>query len=517
MKRMRPPVIKAKGVTPSERYLAQLAEKSFLNLWSYPSPYRNQKQGGHGDGKEICDLLVVCDRYIIIFSEKTVTWPRGDLNVAWARWAKRAIREAARQARGAERWITEHPDRIFLDRKCEKPFPIDFPSTSERVIHRVVVANGAAQSCKEHIPESSGSLIIRSDVKGDEHWSGNLGQVRPFYIGDVDPTSSFVHVLNEYSLNIIMNELDTVGDFVDYLDKKAALVRSTRLIQAEGEENLLAYYAIRINKDGEHDFVPEDPPLQIDNSNYDRYINDPRYTAKKEADQISYLWDSLIKSFTDHMLDGTSITLGRYKFQLNKNERGVRYMVLEPRFYRRSHAEAIKGALERGATEEIFFRMMIKRAGTRGSETAFFILTFRYKGISVDTQEYEQYRLDRTNLTHIYARGILERYSYLERVIGIALEPPGQSHGSSEDMVYAEQTSWTDEERREIKEDYEKLGIFRTDMTSRRWSGQEFPDPEAVTIQPVVDRRSVLAMNRKQRRVEAAKQRRNRKFRGLYT
>ena len=469
-------MIKAEGVTPSERYLAKLAEKWFLDLWSFPSPYRNQKQGEQGDGKEICDLLVVCGRYIIIFSEKTVAWPKGDLDVAWVRWAKRAIRDAAKQARGAERWITEHPDRIFLDRKCEKPFPIDFPPTSERVIHRVVVANGAAQACEEHTPESSGSLIIRSDIKGHEHWSGNLDRVRPFYIGDVDPTSSFVHVFNEYSLNIIMNELDTVGDFVEYLDKKAALVRSTRLIQADGEENLLAYYAIRINEEGEHDFVPKDRPLRIDNSHYHRFINDPQYAAKKEADWISYLWDELIKSFTDHMLGGTSVTLGKYKFQLNKNELGVRYMALEPRFYRRSHGEAIKGALERGATEEMFFRMMIKGEGTRGSETAFFILTIRYKGTSENTQEYEQYRVGRTNLLHIYARGILERFSYLERVIGIACEPPDQSHSVSEDMVYAEQAQWTEDDRHAIREDCKRLGIFRTDMKKRRWLGQEYPD-----------------------------------------
>ena len=414
-------MIKAEGVTSSERYLSRLAEKSFLNLWSYPSPYRDQKQGGHGDGKEICDLLVVCGSHVIIFSEKTIAWPKGDLDVAWIRWAKRAIRDAAKQARGAERWVNEHPDRIFLDHKCKKPFPIDFPSTSERIVYKVVVASGAAQPCKEHIPESSGSLIIRPDIRSDEHWPGSRDPVRPFCIGDIDPTSSFVHVFNEHSLDIIMDELDTVVDFVDYLDKKARFIRSGRLIQADGEENLLAYYAIRINKDGEHDFVPEDRPLQINSFHYNRFINDPRYIVKQEADQISYLWDSLIKSFTDHMLDGTSVTLGKYKFQLNKNELGVRYMALEPRFYRRSHGEAVQGALNIGANKDSFFRMMIKREGTRGSETGFFILTFRYKGTSVDTQEYEEYRKDRTNRAHIYAKGILvERF---HNMISISMPP----------------------------------------------------------------------------------------------
>ncbi|MDE0307012.1 MAG: hypothetical protein OXI87_19340 [Albidovulum sp.] len=73
MKHFRTPVTKAEGVTPSERYLAGLAENSFLNLWSYPNPFRDQKKGIKGDGKEICDLLVVCGAFIIIFSEKTVS------------------------------------------------------------------------------------------------------------------------------------------------------------------------------------------------------------------------------------------------------------------------------------------------------------------------------------------------------------------------------------------------------------------------------------------------------------
>ena len=127
LKQYRAPVPKAQGVTQSERYLARLAEKSFLNLWSYPAPFRDQQQSGCGDGKELCDLLVVCGRYIVIFSEKTIAWPRGNLTIAWRRWAKRAVRDAAKQAKGAERWITEFSERLFLDRQCETPFPIDLP------------------------------------------------------------------------------------------------------------------------------------------------------------------------------------------------------------------------------------------------------------------------------------------------------------------------------------------------------------------------------------------------------
>ncbi len=117
-------------------------------------------------------------------------------------------------------------------------------------------------------------------------------------------------MLNELSLDVIVHELDTIGDFVDHLDKKARFIRSGRLLQANCEENLLTYYAIRINENGEHDFVNTGDALEIDNSHYARFTNDARYVAKKEADGLSYLWDELIETLASHMLDGTSVTFG---------------------------------------------------------------------------------------------------------------------------------------------------------------------------------------------------------------
>ena len=73
--RERIPIHKAQGVTPSERYLNSLCEKSFLSLWSYPGVFRDQKVGGNGDGKELCDMVVVFDQHILIFSDKHCSFP----------------------------------------------------------------------------------------------------------------------------------------------------------------------------------------------------------------------------------------------------------------------------------------------------------------------------------------------------------------------------------------------------------------------------------------------------------
>ena len=364
-----------------------------------------------------------------------------------------------------------------MDRDCTNAFPIQFPGAEDRIVHKVVVARGAAEACKEYLSHGSGSLIIKPRVVAEQHWSG---KIEPFVIGDVDPTGSFIHVLDDVTLDVILGEMDTIRDFVDYLTKKAAFIRSGNLREAHGEENLLAYYAIRTNSDGDHDFVTDprtDHPLVIDRSHYGRLFGDPRYIAKKQADKISYLWDTLITEFTNHMLDGTSITLEGYDFNLKRNEVGVRHMALQRRLLRRNFGEGIKGALEIGKTQEVFFRAMMSPVGSKENETAFFIHTLKYLDWMEQDGGYERYRHLRSNYALVYAKGLLERHPHVKRTIGISCEPPSQGHGGSEDLVYVEQAEWTDEDRRAIKADCKKFGVLQ-DPKETQWHAEEYPDFE---------------------------------------
>jgi hypothetical protein len=505
---LRPPIIKSEGVTASERYLASLAEKSFLNLWSYPSPYRDQKTLGVGDGKELCDLLVVCGQHIIVFSEKTIEWPSGAPDVAWCRWAKRAIQSSAKQAKGAERWINEHPQRVYLDRECTVSFPISFPSIGERIFHRVIVARGGAHACKEHFGTGSGSMVINPSIVADAHWSSADTQVKPFEIGDIDPEGSFVHVLDEVALDIALSELDTVRDFTDYLLKRADFIRSGKLKKAHGEENLLAYYAIRINQDGDHDFVLEGAePIVIDRNQRGKLISNPQYIAKKQEDKVSYLWDMLIEVFTNHMLNGTSITLDDFEYDIKKNELGVRFMALESRFHRRALGQAVLGALEEGRRRDRFFCVVIATPESKNNETAFFIQTMKYLDWMETKGGYEHYRRKRAELAIVYAKGLLERYPHLKRVVGISREPPDQGKGVSEDLIYAEQSDWSEEARAAILADCKAFGVLQ-ELKERRWSGEEFPEVTRLILERSP---SHPAMNRQQRRASNAKKRKSQK------
>jgi hypothetical protein len=65
---------RSRGSTASERLLADLGEQAFLDLWSYPNLFYEKKQGGVGDGKELCDMLVVCGDDVIILSDKHIKY-----------------------------------------------------------------------------------------------------------------------------------------------------------------------------------------------------------------------------------------------------------------------------------------------------------------------------------------------------------------------------------------------------------------------------------------------------------
>jgi hypothetical protein len=206
-----PIVVRAQGVTETERYLQVLCERSFLSLWSYPGVFRNQKKGGKGDGKELCDLLVVFGDDVLIFSDKSCAFPEtGDIQVDWSRWFRKAVMKSAEQVWGAERWIREYPDRIFLDRACAHPLPLDLPPASRMRIHRIVVAHNVADRCAASLGGgSSGTLMFDSGLTDQDQ--------KPFCVGWIDAARSFVHVLDDASLDILLGTRDTITDFVGYL------------------------------------------------------------------------------------------------------------------------------------------------------------------------------------------------------------------------------------------------------------------------------------------------------------
>lgn len=274
-------------MTKSEELVYKLCTKSFLSLWSYPNP-KGKK------GKELCDILVVCEPDIIIFSVKEIEFKDTGDKVGFERWHKKAIEESCNQIYGAERWINSNPN--VITQTGEEG--LAFPDISKRKIHRVAVALGS----KGKVPMSFGDF-------------GN----------------GFVHIFDEVSLEVVMNELDTITDFVTYLTDKENFYGQGRQTCFIGEENLLAFYLSQGRK-----FPDEATFLALYVDLWSGFRNDAQVQVKKKLDEISYVWDRLIELINkDFREDGLTSAIPHSAIKLSTVELLVRTMARENRFSRR--------------------------------------------------------------------------------------------------------------------------------------------------------------------------------------
>ena len=447
-------ITKSPGQNKSEEYLAKLCDKTFLSLWSYPNLYRAK-------GKELSDLLVVFGNSILIFSDKTCEYPTTDNpELNWSRWFRRAVAKSAKQLWRAEQWIKQHPDRVFLDKECSQGFPFDIDTTKARV-HLILVARGVAEACRDFFGSGSGSLMIRNDVKGVDKHSA------PFVIGDIDPAKTFVHVLDDTTLDILMGALNTVSDFTSYLSKKEVLLRSGKNIFSTGEEDLLPYYMTKM-KGEEHDFdFPEDSDgIGILEGEWERFCENPQRKAQLEEDKISYFWDVLIEQFNMHALSGTQymVSAGGIK----DSEKVMRFFASESRFKRRLLAKAILGLIEK-TPENICGRRFSIPLDEDGPYYVF--VAFPRKKEHTE-KEYRAFRGEYLKVCCMVVRSV---YPKAHDIIGFATEAGKSTEGRSEDAMYFDGRHWNDEMHKEAKELQEKLGIL-VEPTYYKVHDTEFPD-----------------------------------------
>jgi hypothetical protein len=443
-------VFPTKGVTGAERYLAKLCKRSFLSLWSYPRVFRNQgRPQGKGDGKELCDLLVVFDNHIIIFSDKDCRFNDvGDLDLAWSRWFKKTVQKSAEQVWGAERWIKNFPNRLFLDSQCLIPFPIDLPDPAKAIFHRIVVAHDVSRVCRERLG-GSGSLVLDSSLSGEAHVN------MPFTIGQIDPEKGYVHVFDDTTLNIVMSTLDTITDFAAYLTKKERFLTGDRVVHAAGEEELLAAYLLKRNESNEHDFIIDghDDVLSFPEGLWESFVRSPHRQAQIESDRISYSWDKLIEEFALHAMTGTHhFSSGE---PLNELERVFRCLAREPRTRRRLLATSFHEIRERSMTSSGAWDACVMQPTNPGYPHYVFMLLKGKEGLTD-----EEYRKIRTNLLRGYCGVTKLRFPKATDIIGIASEA-GFPLQPSADFTYLDASHWSMADEASARKIQNRFGLLR--------------------------------------------------------
>lgn len=228
----------------AEEIVQYLAEKTFFTDWCYRNPHVQK-------GEELCDLLVVFDNVAIIWQIKNLKLGKD------GKYKKSEVDKNLRQLSGARRSLFE----------LKKPVELLNPRRGKEFFD--------PRNIKEIF------LISALVGKGEEYFA---------FVEEFKKLT--INVFNREFTQIVLNELDTISDFIQYLRTKEALVKTDKeILLLGGEEELLAFYLFN---ERSFDRFKKSDFITIEDGSWRHLQNKPEYKAKKEADKISYCWDGII-------------------------------------------------------------------------------------------------------------------------------------------------------------------------------------------------------------------------------
>jgi len=264
-----------------EDFVNSLAYNSFLKFWCYPGP-RNEK----GDKKEICDLLVIFNNVVIIISVKNYEFKGNHF-----RYFNNTIEKAAKQIYGACRLLFGNQE-VFI-KHPNKNLEL-FPKSQIEKTFRIIV---------------------------------NLGDGVKFYpFNSSTKIKEYVTLFDKDSFQTIISQLDTIPDFIDYLQKREELFKDTTTIVLPGDEydfpietqkEFLQYGTECSNRTiiisgTEKDLLSHFfknkrsfPKFLLDNSDscflkidghWEKFSREILVKNKEKADRISYFIDEFVKN-----------------------------------------------------------------------------------------------------------------------------------------------------------------------------------------------------------------------------
>lgn len=267
--------------TIGEDFVNDLAYNSFMKFWCYPSPkYEN------GNKKEICDLLIIFNSIVIIISVKNYVFKGNHF-----RYFNNTIEKAVKQIHGASRTLFGNSE--IKIKHPEKEIEI-FPKNQIKKIFRIII---------------------------------NLGENVKFYpFNEITKNNDYVTLFDKDSFKTIINELDTIPDFIDYLEKREKLfkdkftivlpadehdfpietqkdffkftenIRSNFVMISGTEKDLLAHFFK--NKRNFPNILNGDSSgyYLILDGDWDDFKNTTKVKSKEKADKVSYFIEGFVKN-----------------------------------------------------------------------------------------------------------------------------------------------------------------------------------------------------------------------------
>jgi hypothetical protein len=378
-------------------------------LWCYNNPR------GKEAGKELCDILVICEPHVIIVSVKEVALKdTGNPSVDFERWERKAVTASIKQIHGAERWLASATHVIRSDGSRG----LALPSLKDRKVHRIAVAFGS----RDKVPIGSGD-----DGKG------------------------YVHVMNERSFLEVLSELDAITDLVDYLAAKEACAAQGCAVLIDGSEsNLLGWYLYHGRSfPGGHDF------MIVGDNIWDEIRQKPEFKRRKEEDRESYYWDHFIELLSNP----NAKSVGEAADQLTQVELALRAMARETRFSRRTLGKATHEFFQRAKAGQLRSRMLVGHSGV------IYVLVYFPAG------EPDEFRI-----SELGARCFVARHKVGEgdTIVGIGISEHLTGSGSASDLIYMYVPHWSASDDKEAEKVKAEFGYFLKPRVQHR-SSDEYP------------------------------------------
>ena len=453
---------RTRAPTPTEQLLSNYAERVFLPLWSYPSPYSTPQQ-------ELCDLLAVAEDNIFIFSDKNInlSWPDSanaspeDFAVYWNRWFKKAVKKSAAQLWGAESHLKQKKE-IYLNQKCDKAILLSCDMTKANY-HLVLIANGANEAMKRMCNSSDiPTLVINSFLQGTK--DHKLSTMNIFRIGELDKTRTFVHVFDTWSFKFVMQHFDTATDLIGYLTERRNLLRvKCKGAIIDDERAFMVHYYRHYDESKKQFSFPTNPSegLWIQGGNdMDNHVL-RQIEGLKKADQNSYFWDRIINlCIKNHR---NKITTPEYSAIC----RVLAIMVRENRFNRRCLSDYILDRIK-NIPEGARWAGMLRSEVTHGVVYVFYAAPRGNLTIEKDTE----YRGEILRACTVL---VLEKYSSYRECIGLSFGAGGDIDNSNHLFVYTTREHLTSDLKKRAHRLQNELGLFKNPQYSMKHVSQ-FPD-----------------------------------------
>jgi hypothetical protein len=409
----------AKGRS-AEEFVHELATHTFFVDWCFPNPKRS-------DGKELCDLLVVFGSVAIVWQVKSLKLDEdGQPNQG-------EVEKNLRQTLGAKRYLLETRGTINLENARRRIKCFDFST-----IQRVFLIS--ALLCEPN----TGPMVKHCD-NGD-----------------------YVHVMTGRFIELCLGELDTVRDFISYLEEKERFYNSgVSVAISGGEEELLAFYLLHDRSFSEFQGKAR---VLVDGGIWAGLHARPEYIAAQKANEMSHTWDHLIDETHNRMEEGA-------KYELIARE-----MASLTRFERRVASQAFVGALMSTLGHDLP-RLSFRRVFTLEPDDHRLRsdITFCFLFHDVPNPRDSQSGYDKERQSRV---GELEAMLYVTRcridkpvVVGIATEPMVDSPGRSFDFELLQMPVVSSEWRASAEDVARRTGM----LVDPRWiSGHsdEYPSVE---------------------------------------